>query len=254
MSYFIEPRSVDNYLSGICSELENFFPDVRNIRKEALVSKTMQGCKRLRSKGVKRKAPLTPDDLITAVLTADLNNYDNLLFIAQLVTGFNALMRLSELAWPDNRSLQDYRKLVLRQTVTVEDDTYEFHLPSHKADASFRGNRILVARENGTANPHFLFTQYLNKRDTAFPFNPELWLKSNGTQPTRKWFLENLTRLFPQNVAGQSMRSGGATALACKGTPPHLIQATGRWSSEAFQIYIRAHPTLLAGLVHSKQP
>ncbi|CAL1702703.1 unnamed protein product [Somion occarium] len=41
------------------------------------------------------------------------------------------------------------------------------------------------------------------------------------------------------------MRSGGATFLAEQGTPPSLIQAAGRWTSDAWQAYIRKHPLLL---------
>ncbi|KDQ05556.1 hypothetical protein BOTBODRAFT_82136, partial [Botryobasidium botryosum FD-172 SS1] len=35
------------------------------------------------------------------------------------------------------------------------------------------------------------------------------------------------------------------------GMAPHLIQAIGRWTSEAFQAYIRKHPVLLAALIYS---
>jgi hypothetical protein len=45
------------------------------------------------------------------------------------------------------------------------------------------------------------------------------------------------------------MRAGGATALAEHGVPPHIIQACGRWVSDAFLIYIRKNPTLLQGFL-----
>jgi len=38
------------------------------------------------------------------------------------------------------------------------------------------------------------------------------------------------------------MRSGGATSLAAAGVPPAQIQAIGRWTSTAWQRYIRKHP------------
>jgi hypothetical protein len=41
------------------------------------------------------------------------------------------------------------------------------------------------------------------------------------------------------------MRAGGATYLASLGTPPEIIRALGRWSSDAWELYIRLHPTLL---------
>ena len=45
-STFINPRSVDSYLSGIANQLESHFPDVRNARKSMLVSRALQGAKR----------------------------------------------------------------------------------------------------------------------------------------------------------------------------------------------------------------
>jgi hypothetical protein len=56
---------------------------------------------------------------------------------------------------------------------------------------------------------------------------------------------------FPTEFGGQSMRAGGATALAEAGVPPDLIQGISQWSSEAFKIYIHCYPTLLAALLFS---
>ena len=57
---------------------------------------------------------------------------------------------------------------------------------------------------------------------------------------------------FDSDIAGQSMRAGGATALAEHGVSPAIIQASGRWAFEAFQVYIRKNPTLLQGLMHAR--
>jgi hypothetical protein len=46
LSSHINPKSVNSYLSGICRQLEPFFPDVRQNRKTVLVSRTMSGCMR----------------------------------------------------------------------------------------------------------------------------------------------------------------------------------------------------------------
>jgi hypothetical protein len=45
------------------------------------------------------------------------------------------------------------------------------------------------------------------------------------------------------------LRAGGATSLAEAGVPPATIQAMGRWSSHAFQIYIRKNPVVLHALL-----
>jgi hypothetical protein len=83
----------------------------------------------------------------------------------------------------------------------------------------------------------------------SFFFELSFGLKEDGTILTRAWFLHLLCRFFPGDVSGQSLCAEGATALAEAGIPPHIIQAIGRWSSKAFQIYICHHPTLLALLL-----
>jgi hypothetical protein len=48
------------------------------------------------------------------------------------------------------------------------------------------------------------------------------------------------------------MRSGGATSLAESGVNPSHIQAIGRWTSEAFQVYIRKNPVVLHALLFGR--
>jgi hypothetical protein len=47
------------------------------------------------------------------------------------------------------------------------------------------------------------------------------------------------------------MRAGGATSLAEHGVPPSIIQPLGRWSSQAFLIYIRKSPALIQAMLYS---
>ena len=251
MSHFIKPKSVDSYLSGICNQLEPFFPNVRSIRRHHIVSRTLQGCKKLRGSPTSRKRPLTRTELaqLQPVYTAS-PHLDDLLFFAMLLTGFHGLLRLGEMAWPDKKDLQDYRKVVMRSSIQVRESSFEFFLPGHKGDRFFEGNRVILQATNTPDDPLHPFCAYLAARDRAHPWRPELWLRSNGSIPTRSWFMRRLHTHF-SDVGGHSMRAGGATALAEAGIPPDLIQAIGRWSSEAFKIYIRHHPVLLAALLFS---
>ncbi|CAL1707955.1 unnamed protein product [Somion occarium] len=255
MSHHIEPRSVNSYLSGICNELEVYYPNIRKIRTSRIVSCSLKGCKRMLSNPIKCKRALTTDDLLLVCQSLQSStHHDDRLFLTQLLTGFHALMRLGELVWPDQTHLRDTRKLSLRHLVDITDSSYSFLLPSHKADAFFEGNRILVHTTLRT--PHALpaFTSYLRSRDHLFPCRPELWLQSNGSIPTRSWFIACLKYFFPHDVAGHSLRSGGATFLAECGAPPSLIQAAGRWTSEAWQAYIRKHPLLMNSLLFAQCP
>jgi hypothetical protein len=252
MSFHIKPDSVDNYLSGICQQLEPYFPSVRDIRKSMLCKRTLAGCRRLRGVPTKRKRALTLDDL-QVVLDYYLHSslHDDLLFISQLLTGFYALMRLGELTISDDKSLFDHRKITSRTSVSLSDDDYRFFLPSHKADKFFEGNTVIIQRRS-SIDPLSIFKKYLHSRDRLFPFSTDLWLRADGSRPTRSFFIRRMKIFFLNDVAGQSMRAGGATSLAENGVPPHLIQAIGRWASNAFQIYIRKNPVLLQALLFGR--
>ncbi|RDX45993.1 hypothetical protein OH76DRAFT_1485786 [Lentinus brumalis] len=169
-SHHIEPRSVDAYLSGICSELEPFYPEVRTNRRSPLVARTLKGCKRLYSKPVRRKRALTRDDLNLVVSSLSHSDaYDDRLFLSLLLTGFHALLRLGELVWPDQRDLRSYSKLSRRTTVTISPDSFEFTLHSHKTDRQFAGDTVLVHKTVSGADPYSAFTTFLAARDARHP-------------------------------------------------------------------------------------
>jgi hypothetical protein len=254
MSHHIKPQSVESYLSGICNQLEPFHPSVRAIRRHPLVTKTLAGCKKIRAVGVSRKRPITRAELGDVAATYGSSmSHDDVLFVAILLAGFHGLLRLGELVWPDRKSLQDYRKVITRRRVLTSPASVSFHLPGHKADRFFEGNQVILQSTLTADDPVKPFLSYLQARDLRFPYNPELWLRADGSIPTRSWFMLRLRRHFASDVAGHSLRSGGATALAEAGVPPHLVQAIGRWASDAFQIYIRKHPVLLAAFLYTNR-
>ena len=252
MCHHINPKSVDNYLSGICSNLETYFPNIRSSRNSPLVSRTLAGCKRLYGRPTRRKSALTRDHLL--IVHNDLitsTSHDDHLFLSQLLSGFHALLRLGELVWPDKVAHRSYRKLSLRTSVQWYPDAYSFWLPTSKTDRLFEGNRIIV-RSHTPPDPRNPFITYLKSRDTLFPHRAELWLRANGSVPTRSWFLTRLQSYFPNDIAGHSIRAGGATDLASRGFPPDLIMQIGRWLSNDWRKYVRSHPVLMHALYFSE--
>jgi hypothetical protein len=112
MCHHIKPDSVGTYLSGICHQLEPYFPDVRSSHNSALVHRTLQGCKRIHAVPTSRKRALALGDLNTVVnALSSSTDYDDQLFLAQLLTGFFALFRLGEMTYPDDPQLHDATRL-----------------------------------------------------------------------------------------------------------------------------------------------
>ena len=250
MSHHIEPRSVRTYLTGIVSELEAFYPHVREIRQSSVVARTLKGSLRRFSSPVRQKEPLTRDDLVAVARAMPLPaSHDDLLFCTLLQTGFFGLNRLGELVWPDNPALQSFSKISWRASVTLSPTSYSFDLRRHKVDARFEGSTVVVQQSAVEPDPLDTFTRYLNSRDSRFPLHPQLWLRNDGSTPLRSWFLRRLHHFFPQSIGGHSLRAGGATSLAAAGVLTSQIQSIGRWKSTAFERYIRRHPTVLQALI-----
>lgn len=169
------------------------------------------------------------------------SSFDDLLFLTLVLVGFNQLLCLSELCVPDDVRLFDIRRIMKRHQVSISLHTIRLLLPGHKADRFFTGSTLLICNSNISISPFPFLLRYIKKRDTLFPWLPSLWIRSNGSLPTRSWFLRQLHHHFPPSISGHSMRAGGATALAAQGVPDDRIRILGRWSSDAYQLYLRQH-------------
>jgi hypothetical protein len=171
-----------------------------------------------------------------------------------LLTGFFALLHLGEMTFPVDKRLQNWRKVTKRSSVSITSSQYEFHLPSHKADRFFEGNHIIVRNDQFLQiKPLTHFKTYLTNRDRLFPLSSPLWLTSSGAIPNRNFFISRLHHFFHKNIGGQSMRAGGATSFAEHGVSPSLIQLMGRWSSEAFLVYIQKNLVLIQALLYANR-
>ncbi|CCO37674.1 hypothetical protein RSOLAG1IB_00012 [Rhizoctonia solani AG-1 IB] len=246
----VKPSTVVGYLSGICSNLEPFFPNVRNIRTAPLVSKTLVGLKKRFGSSAKQKRAISVQEIsdVQSILSLS-SNYDDCLFLALLSVGFHGLHRLGELCWPNDKENRSYRRLIPRHSVRVEDAAFSYVLPAHKADPGFNGSHIRIVKRWDSIDPLPIFNRYLSARDNRFPGFLELWLDSKGRTPTKQWFQSYLRRFCAPDITGHSLRSGGATALALLGVPDSYIQKIGRWSSDAWQGYVQAHPVVLHALM-----
>ncbi|EUC67540.1 tyrosine recombinase-like protein, putative, partial [Rhizoctonia solani AG-3 Rhs1AP] len=251
----VKPSTVVGYLSGICSNLEPFYPSVRTIRNDRLVSKTLAGLKRRFGTAPRQKRAMTVQEMTDFVtILGSSTDYDDQLFLAILVAGFHALHRLGELCWPNETQYQSYRRLIPRHSTSIDAKAFSYLLPAHKADPGFQGSHIRIVQQWDAIDPIPTLRTYLSTRDSRFAGFLELWLTSGGITPTKSWFITRLHRYGAADLSGHSLRSGGATALALSGVPDAYIQKLGRWSSDAWQGYVRAHPTVLLALIDDSRP
>ncbi|KAG1796755.1 uncharacterized protein HD556DRAFT_1192460, partial [Suillus plorans] len=195
-------------------------------RHSRLVQRTLAGCKRCFSHPVKRKQPLSHNNLHTAFLHYHTSaDHDDILFLAQLYFGFKTLQHLGELVWPDAPHIQSYNIVPMCHTVDVEDNCVSYILPVSKTDKFGHGSQVLVQCTSYEDNCMEIFLNYLMSRDTVFPHHLELWLRANSLILTCSWFTTHFQHIFANcGFSGHSIQAGGATALVLVGVSPDIIQ------------------------------
>lgn len=242
----IQPSSVNSYLTGISYHFSHSYPEVHANRLSTKVRDTVKGCTKSFSKPTTRANAMLLSDLDIAADFFKVS-FDDLLFNTVLAMGFNGLHRLGELVEPDSENLRDDRRLIKRWSLKIigKEEYASYDLPCSKADSGFSGTTVIIPPRPGSPNcPLQTLMRYVVIRDSAFPVNPSLLLRSNGHIPTRVWFMKRLHQVFGSKRSGHSLRAGGATAYAQAGVRMETIQRMGRWKSDAFESYIHGHPLL----------
>jgi hypothetical protein len=234
------------YLTGVRHFLKDLYPHFDESRSHPLVTATIRGSKKIRADPVKRKLPLRLCHLQAFLGVAENSgSYDDLLFITILSCCFYACHRSGELIQKNDRTLRDWRKIIKRGSLSFELGRAQYHLPYHKGDVFYRGTDILFTKQE-VADPVFLLRKYVDLRDKHLGVRAALFLREDGSHPTRSWFDAKFFTLLGHDYGGHSPRAGGATFFASLGLSEDVIQAIGRWSSKAWKIYIRDNPTVRA--------
>lgn len=240
-------------LSGLAYFMVVEMKGWEEIRNNPLVIRSITSIRKNRIKPVNRAIPLELDrlDYVMQGVTSGLTNagFDGLLFASMLSTGFFGIMRLGELVVDSKMSAKDVgRKVIRRDSVVLDSQKFEFHLPYHKGDRFFKGSTVSIKKSLLPSTFDFLaiISHYIRMRDKKFSSNSLLFLRADGTSPSRKWFIDLLKQECSSKYSGHSLRSGGATHFSSIGVKPSTIQRLGRWSGPTFEQYCRDNPSVLA--------
>lgn len=136
MSHFIKPDSVNSYISGICNQLEYYFPNIRLHWKTPLIKCTMTSGKHMYGSPHRCQHTLTPADLETMMAHYPIPSHDDLLFCSLLQTRFSALMCLRKLIDSDSPKLHDPHKTIQHSLVESTTNTFLYFSQGTKATIS----------------------------------------------------------------------------------------------------------------------
>ena len=127
--------------------------------------------------------------------------------------------------------------------VRVESSTspqsFRVFIKCSKTDPFRKGCFVFLGRGSFPLCPAVSLTNYLHLRG---PGTGPLFIYQNGTPLSRlSAFLQTTLQSagIPGKFSGHSFRIEAATTAARKGLPDHLIKTMGRWSSEAYLLYVR---------------
>lgn len=242
MSHQIAPRLLKTYMSGMARLLESDYPYVRKACNSKLVHNAVRSCMDMHDAAIGGKVPFKMDELVRVILHySNSNDHDDFLFVAMLITSFHGIMRIGELTLPEDKSDQDWRKVIRRSSVKLEGNNFQFLLPGHKGDKLFKGSQVVIRilDPSSRVDPLPLVMRYVNSRDRLFRAASPLWLTSKAKVPSKTFFMSYLSPFFGDNI---SVRFGAVNYLAEMGAEPRIIRDLGRWSPEKWKIYLTDHP------------
>ena len=127
------------------------------------------------------------------------------------------------------------------------------YLRKAKADPFGRGVEVFLGKTGQQLCPVTALLGYLGVRPQT-PGDAPLFVNHEGTPFTKEVFVRKVKSALSraginhQAYSGHSFRIGAATAAAMCNVPAHTIKMLGRWSSDAYMLYIRQHRSHLAAV------
>jgi hypothetical protein len=207
----------------------------------------LNGVHNLAPRGSKRppRPPLNATMLVQLVERLNLKDPFDVAVAACAVTAFWGQCRLGELLPSSSVALNSSHfptragfKRSIRNPLSCV-----IHLPCTKTHQ--HGQDIVIVDQQSTINPIALLKKHL--RINNIPSDAHLFSYSTPDgflSLTKPVFLRRCNAIwhalgYPK-ATGHCFRIGGTTELLIAGTPPDVVKATGRWSSNSFLRYWRS--------------
>lgn len=257
----LQVSSIKGYLSSIQFFHKLMFgcpsPEISNSQTSMLI------------KGIQRSRPTRPDsrlpitlDILTKCIHTLRTNYQppstartlDVMFIL----AFFGFLRCSELT-TSSKFDPDINPTISDLSV-LDSETISYLIKQSKTDQAKKGHFIYIFKLSSPIQPYQAVLEHLRLRNSQAksPREP-LFIDDTKKPVSRFWFQKHLKSVLQssgipaKHFSSHSFRIGAATSAAQKGLSKQQIQTLGRWSSEAFQSYIRtnqfhikaAHQTLI---------
>ena len=191
---------------------------------------------------------------IKASLAREPHSFENMLVWAAACTGFFGFLRCSEFLAPDNAPFDPRVHLCVADLHYIRSDSQhhmEVRIKASKVDQFRVGTTIALGATSEELCPVAAILDFLAARWNT---PGALFINSDGTPMRRRQFVSkiqhalHLAGVNERHFNGHSFRIGAATSASQAGVPETTIKLLGRWSSMAYQQYIRPSTPELAAV------
>ena len=196
-----------------------------------------------------RKAPITLP-ILTRMFQV-LSGWENSLMLCSAMSlAFFACLRSGEFCVRDPGGFDKDKHLCVGDVKFLGGEMFSLYLKSSKTDTYSTGVTIFVGCSGGRVCAFCSLKAYLVSRGSPLPFEP-LFVDLLGNVLSRAFLVSTVKMLVailglePGDFSGHSFRAGSATTAAAMGFDHWEIKSLGRWTSEAYGLYIR-NPELTA--------
>ena len=196
------------------------------------LQRLLRGIKRVQP--IPSRLPITMDLMRVLQKGLDLNNADHIMLWEAYCVGFFGFLRAGEFT-VNSIFEPDSRLLVcdLQVDCLLNPSCLKIHIKCSKTDPFHSGCDVYLGKGNPDVCPLAAISSYLHVREEA-----------PGGPLSRQILASKVNHIlhsagYPGTYSGHSFRIGAATTAASCGVPDHLIKTLGRWSSDAYQVYIR---------------
>ena len=249
LSLKVSPPTIKVYLAAVRNlHLEAGYAD--EFDRFRLLPRLVRGIRRTLSQDRRPRLPITPQILLSFRKNLNMGWQDHRVLWSAMVVAFFAFLRSSELL-----ALRKEDASILDSLHTIP--TFGLRIRSSKTDP-FRHSVTVRVAPSGNADlcPAQALLELTNQSYATHPTSPLLqW--SDGSAITRqslnnaiKWLARSV-HLNDSHFSTHSFRIGAATAASAAGIPDYLIKTMGRWSSDAYQLYIRTPDSTLDAVSRS---
>lgn len=248
----VQYATIKVYLSAVRAlHIEQGFPDplVDCLR----LQRVLRGIRRSHGDSRAARHPVTDHTLLAVFRFLDVNTHDHCMLWAACNLAYFGFLRSSEFTVPN---LATFSPEVHLSLADVAIDSYDaptclrIRLKASKTDPFRKGCFIHIGLGSYPLCAIQSLMAYLTVRGNR---EGPLFLFQDGRPLSRASLTEWLRKILlsagiPGTFSSHSFRIGAATVAARNGVPDHLIQALGRWTSNAYQLYIRTPTDSLARL------